>query len=165
MRREPSRLANMTLPDVRLRSFRRGSDVSLGRLVAAPLVIYLYPGTPTAPGEGKQTPQLDRAQHRGYRTHAEDLTACGYQAIGISSQPTWAQAESIAQEKLSHELLSDPELLLGDALGLPSFQADEATRAYHRLTLIAKGGIILKAFASFAPGHNATQVSAWLWLH
>jgi peroxiredoxin len=161
MRREPSRLTSMSIPDIRLGSFRRGR-VSLSRLAEEPLVIYMYPGTLSAPGEGKQTPRLDRTQHRGYLAHHDELSDCGYKAVGISSQAPREQASSIGLDNLRHELLSDPDMLLADALGVPSFRAENGTRAYHRLTLVARGGVIQQAFVGFYPAHNAAQVCAWL---
>jgi peroxiredoxin len=59
-------------------------------------------------------------------------------------------------------LLSDPELQLARELELPTFELD-AARWYQRLTLVASGGRIEKAFfpVSSAAG-SVGQVIAWL---
>ena len=59
-------------------------------------------------------------------------------------------------------LLSDPGLLLAQALGLPTFEA-AGTTFYRRLTLVARRGRIEKVLHPvFPPDRNAADVIAWL---
>ena len=59
-------------------------------------------------------------------------------------------------------VVSDPELRLRDALGLPTF-AVAGLELYKRLALVAQGGVIEKVFYPvFPPDRNAADVAAWL---
>jgi peroxiredoxin len=59
-------------------------------------------------------------------------------------------------------VLSDPELLLAEAMGLPTFEVADL-RLYRRLTIIARQGEVVMAFYPvFPPDRNATEVLAWL---
>ncbi len=63
--------------------------------------------------------------------------------------------------RLTHRLLSDPQLGLARELELPTFEHDYA-RCYPRLTLIAKDGRIEKAFFPVASaGRSAAPVITW----
>ena len=58
--------------------------------------------------------------------------------------------------------MSDERLVLADLLGLPTFEIAGLT-LYKRLALIARGGVIAKAFYPvFPPDRNAADVLAWL---
>ena len=62
-------------------------------------------------------------------------------------------------------VISDPELQLRDALGLPTFEIAGLT-LYKRLALIAEHGMIAKVFYPvFPPDRNAADVLAWLREH
>jgi peroxiredoxin len=67
-----------------------------------------------------------------------------------------------AREHISFPLLSDEDLRLGSALGLPTFEAEGRT-FYKRLTLIAVEARIVKVFYPvFPPDRDAGEVLAWL---
>jgi len=111
-----------------------------------PVVLYLYPGAGGSPVDGEQSLALDAVEHLAFRDHQAEFIDAGYSVKGISSQPMDAQRKSVFFCRLDHELLSDPELLLARALGLPTFTTDDEERWYERLTLIARGGVIERVF-------------------
>jgi len=127
-------------------------------------VIYIYPGGRSSPEDGKDTPRLDGVQHRAFRARKGELAGLGATVIGISSQPRSAQLDSLVAGRVPHLLVSDPELLLARELELPTFTADGA-RWYRRLTLVATGGHIEKAFFPVSVARSAAQVITWMRLH
>jgi peroxiredoxin len=59
-------------------------------------------------------------------------------------------------------VISDPELQLGAALRLPTFEAG-GEELYKRLALVAEQGTIAKVFYPvFPPDRNAAEVLTWL---
>ena len=59
-------------------------------------------------------------------------------------------------------MIADPELVLRETLGLPTFEI-AGTTLYKRLALVAESGTIVKAFYPvFPPDRNAEEVVAWL---
>ena len=59
-------------------------------------------------------------------------------------------------------MIADPELRLGAALRLPTFDVEGVT-LYKRITLVAEACAIAKVFYPvFPPDKNAEEVVAWL---
>ncbi len=82
--------------------------------------------------------------------------------LGLSAQPIADQREAVERLRLPHAVAADPELRLGSALDLPTFEF-EGARLYRRLALVAEGGRIVKVFYPvFPPDENAAEVAAWL---
>jgi peroxiredoxin len=133
-------LKGQLIPDVELES---ASGRPFDFVAHARLVIYLYPG---AAGiiRGDETPLLDAEQHRSFRDRGEDFTACGFTVVGISSQSLHKQRRAISVNKLLHELVSDPNFLLAEALDLPTLRLGPV-RVYARLTLLVRAGWINQA--------------------
>ena len=131
-------------------------------------MLYVYPRTgrpgvePPAgwdetPGARGCTPQSC-----GYRDQGEQLRELGARVIGLSAQPLEDQVEAAGRLALPHPVVSDPELRLAAALGLPTFEFDGG-RLYRRLSLVAEQGRIVKVFYPvFPPDENAAEVVAWL---
>jgi peroxiredoxin len=72
------------------------------------------------------------------------------------------QREFAGRERIPFPLLSDERLRLATQLGLPTFEAGGMT-LYRRLTLVAEGGVVVKAFYPvFPPDRDAAAVLAWL---
>jgi len=169
-------LVGRAIPSLRLTAFS-GAPVTLPRDADVPLVIYLYPGAGGAPGglsphgldwaapsaQAVAGRMADAAQHRAFDSHREQLRErFVVKVVGLSSEPKAVQHASVCADRLCHELWSDPELLLADALGLPTF-TDEGARRYRRLTLVVSGGRIEKAFFPVeSPQRSAAQVIGWL---
>jgi peroxiredoxin len=162
-------LAGRWLPALTLAA-TTGGTLELADAGAGPgaLVLYVYPrtGTPgrpspdgwdAIPGARGCTPQSC-----AFRDHHAELRALGAGVLGLSAQPAEEQAAFAVREHLPFALLSDPELRLADALGLPTFEAGGMT-LYKRITLVVQDGAIAKAFYPvFPPDRNAADVLAWL---
>jgi peroxiredoxin len=163
-------LLGSSLPHVRLAS-TLGGEFDLAD--PAPggdglLVVYVYPrtgrpgeplpaGWDAIPGARGCTPQSC-----AFRDHAADLARHGAAIVGVSAQSAADQLEFATREHIPYPLLSDPSLLLAQALLLPTFET-AGMRLYRRLTLIAQRGLIVKVFYPiFPPEQNASEVLAWL---
>ena len=140
----------------------------LADLGASLLVAYIYPrtgvpgvplpdGWDDIPGARGCTPQSC-----AYRDALAQFEQLGAVVVGISTQTPSEQAEFADREHIPFPLLSDPELRLAQALGLPTFAVDGIT-LYRRLTLVAEAGKIVKAFYPvFPPDRDAAEVLGWL---
>jgi peroxiredoxin len=127
-----------------------------------PLAIYLYPAIGASREGIEDTRPLDAAQHRAFRDCRSDFEARGYRALGVSNLSPRSQAREIFESRLSHMLLSDPQLHLAEALDLPTVTVG-GVRRYRRLTLIVRRGVSEKAFypVDSAP-RSAAQVITWI---
>jgi peroxiredoxin len=153
-------LKGQLIPDLEL-------DTASGRpfdfVAHARLLIYLYPG---ASGiiRGDETPLIDAEQHRAFRDRCEDFQACNFTVLGISSQSIHRQRKAVEVNKLLHELLSDPNFQLAEALDLPTRRVGSA-RVYERLTLLVRAGWINQALDSLpTPERHPTFVARLLQL-
>jgi len=160
-------LEGIEFPSLRLET--TAGELDLGEVAKGLLVVYVYPrtgrpdaGAPPAgwdevPGARGCTPQSC-----GFRDHGTELRELGATVVGVSSQPIEDQREVIERLRLPHAVVADPELLLSEALRLPTFEFDGRT-LYRRLALIAEDGRIVKVFYPvFPPDENAAEVAAWL---
>jgi peroxiredoxin len=131
-------------------------------------VVYVYPRTgvpgvdpPTGwdqiPGARGCTPQSC-----SFRDVHGELAELGATVFGLSTQTHEEQVAFAERERIPFLLLSDPELLLGEALRLPTFEVDGIV-AYKRMTLIARRGTIRHVrYPVFPPDQDADDVLAWL---
>lgn len=139
----------------------RGDSVDLGMFAKRSVVIYAYPGSGSSPDGRRYSRRLDRAQHRAFDLLGSDFSALNITVLGVSGQ--YAQEQDPRNEELrpKHPLLSDPYLLLADALGLPTFE-HEGSRLYRRVTIVVWLGRIGKVFYPVAdPVRNPAHVAAW----
>jgi peroxiredoxin len=163
-------LPGLALPSLALPS-TGGGESDLAELGGERLVAYLYPRTGT-PGQPSPLGWDEIPGARGctpqscaYRDSLAEFTRLGARVIGISAQSHDEQLQFASRERIPFSLLSDTALQLADALGLPTFEA-EGTTLYRRLTLVAEGGTIVKAFYPvFPPDRDAAAVLAWLAAH
>ena len=145
-----------------------GGEVDLAQAARERLVVYVYPRT-GVPGEPLPEGWDDIPGARGctpqscaFRDAQQDLARHGATLIGISAQTPEDQAEFAQREHIPYPLLSDHDLRLADAMGLPTFQTSWL-HLYKRLTFVAEEGRIVKAFYPvFPPDRNADEVLAWL---
>jgi peroxiredoxin len=160
-------LPGSTVPGVALPSMQ-GGEVDLAEAARERLVVYVYPRTGT-PGEPLLEGWDDIPGARGctpqscaFRDAQQELARHGATLIGISAQTPAQQAEFAQREHIPYPLLSDHDLELAEALGLPTFEAG-GLRLYKRLTFVAEEGRIVKVFYPvFPPDRNADEVLAWL---
>jgi peroxiredoxin len=154
------------LPQLMLESTH--GPVSLRALSMGLLVLYVYPragrpGVPALrgwddiPGARGCTPQS-----LAFREAYDDFRARGAEVAGLSAQPLEDQREFAERNAIPYPILADPELRLGAALRLPTFQV-EGTMLYKRLALVVEACAIAKVFYPvFPPDENAREVLAWL---
>ena len=143
-------------------------SVNLAAFAAGRAVLYVYPrtgkpdhavpdGWDAVPGARGCTPESC-----GFRDHADELAALGARVACLSAQPLVDQEELAARLRLPYPVISDPELVLAHALGLPTFTF-EGVELYKRVTLIlARGRIEHVFYPVFPPDRNAAMVVAWL---
>jgi peroxiredoxin len=145
-----------------------GGELDLAEAARERLVVYVYPRT-GVPGEPSPDGWDDIPGARGctvqscaFRDVREELARHGATLVGISAQTPAEQAEFAAREHIPYPLLSDHDLRLADAMGLPTFQTS-GLHLYKRLTFVAEQGRIVKVFYPvFPPDRNAGEVLAWL---
>jgi peroxiredoxin len=145
-----------------------GGELDLAQAAQERLVVYVYPRTGT-PGEPSPEGWDDIPGARGctpqscaFRDAQAELAARGATLIGISTQTPADQREFAQREHIPYPLLSDHDLRLADAMGLPTFETS-GLQLYKRLTFVAEAGAIVKVFYPvFPPDRNAAEVLAWL---
>jgi peroxiredoxin len=159
-------LPGMALPRVVLESSHGWFE--LGELGSSLGVLYVYPrtgrpGRPTPdgwdaiPGARGCTPQSC-----AFRDHAAALAALGARVAGVSAQTLEEQREFAERERMSFPVVADPDLRLGGALGLPTFEFEGST-LYRRVTLVVAAGSVENVFYPvFPPDRNAGDVVAYL---
>ena len=145
-----------------------GGEVDLAQAARERLVVYVYPRTGT-PGQPSPEGWDDIPGARGctpqscaFRDAQQELGRHGASLIGISTQTPEEQAEFAQREHIAYPLLSDHELALAEAMGLPTFEAG-GLKLYKRLTFVAEECRMVKVFYPvFPPDRNAAAVLAWL---
>jgi len=163
-------LPGLAIPSLPLPS-TLGGTADLAELAQGRLVAYVYPRTGT-PGEPSPEGWDDIPGARGctpqscaYRDALAEFERLGASPVGISTQNAEEQSEFASREHIPFPLLSDSDLRLTAALGLPTFEVAGMT-LYRRLTLIAEAGTIVKVFYPvFPPDRDAASVLAWLAAH
>jgi len=160
-------LAGMKWPDIALAA-TSGPAVNLSELKGR-AVVYIYPrtGVPGVdappnwddiPGARGCTPQSC-----GFRDHFAELKALGVANVyGLSTQHTAYQREAAERLRLPFPLLSDADLKLKYAIGLPAFSTSDMI-LYKRLAMVLDEAEIVQVFYPvFPPDKNAGEVIAWL---
>ena len=152
-------LVGLELPQLVLESSRGPVDVREFD------VVYVYPrsgrpGVPLLPG-WDETPGARGCtpQSCAFRDLYPEL---GVPVAGLSAQTLDDQLEFAERNGMPFPVVADPELRLGSALGLPTFEIAGLT-LYKRLTLVAEQARIVKVFYPVYPLHaNAGEVLAYL---
>ncbi len=161
-------LAGRRMPPLVLQS-SSGEAVHLNDRASGRTVVYLYPltGSPVfdLPKGWEQIPGARgcTAEACNFRDHHQDLLEAGARRVfGLSSQSAAYQREVVGRLRLPFAMLSDEELSLAEAMGLPTFDA-EGRRFYRRITLVLRAGVVEHAFFPVdAPERHAAEVLAWL---
>jgi peroxiredoxin len=160
---EGRRLPDLELPATSGGNFRLAD---LGADGTAVLFIYprtgkpgepLPPGWDLIPGARGCTPQSC-----AFRDLHGEFEEQGVRVVGLSAQSPEDQLEFAERVHLPFPVLSDQELRLAEALGLPTFEV-AGMRLYKRVTLVIREGAIAKVFYPvFPPDRNASEVLAYL---
>jgi peroxiredoxin len=159
------------LPGARIPSLVLDSSagpVDLAGLAAERLALYVYPragrpGVPPLPG-WDEIPGARGCtpQSCGFREHEAELRELSARVAGLSAQRLDDQVEFAERNHITYPVIADPELLLRQALALPTFEVAGET-LYKRLAVIAERGEIVKVFYPvFPPDRNAADVVGWL---
>jgi peroxiredoxin len=163
-------LPGLAIPPIRLVA-TDGSVVRLDRFGAERVVVFAYPrtGLPgeeppgglaawnAIPGARGCTPQAC-----AYRDHHPELRAAGVRVFGLSTQDSAYQREMVERLGLPFPVLSDAQLELTAALGLPTFVRAGLT-LHRRHTLVIRDARIEHVFYPVFPSdRDAEQVLAWL---
>ena len=148
-----SRFPDLSLPST------EGGEANLAALGEGLLVAYVYPRT-GVPGQPLPAGWDDIPGARGctpqscaYRDALGEFDGLGATVVGIGAQTPAEQAEFAEREQIRFALLSDTDLLLADALELPTFEVEGMT-LYRRLTLVAEKGRIATAFYPVFPARS-----------
>jgi peroxiredoxin len=142
--------------------------LDLADLAAERLALYVYPragrpGRPSLPG-WDEIPGARGCtpQSCAFRDHETELRELGARVAGLSAQILEDQVEFAERNHITYPVIADPQLLLRQALALPTFEVAGQT-LYKRLALVAEQGEIVKVFYPvFPPDRNAADVVAWL---
>jgi peroxiredoxin len=157
-------LAGSPMPSITLQRIN-GKRIGLQTLSLGWVVFYLYPGTDGTSAAGIDSPSEDTAQHRAYCEREYRFRELGVRTVGISSQQQLEQLGTIREHHIEHLMLIDPDLVLAEALGLPTFELSDRLW-YRRLTLLVHDGMIERVFYPVATAaNNPGQVLTWLQLH
>jgi peroxiredoxin len=159
-------LRGSMLPQLTLDSTH--GPLSLRALSQALLVLYVYPragrpGVPALPGwEDIPGARGCTPQSLGFREAYPRFRELGAEVAGLSAQTLDDQREFSERNAIPYPILADPELRLGAALRLPTFDVEGVT-LYKRLALVVEACAIAKVFYPvFPPDENAGVVLAWL---
>jgi peroxiredoxin len=159
-------LLGTMLPQLTLESSQ--DPVSMRELSRERLVLYVYPragrpGRPSLPGwDDIPGARGCTPQSCAFRDHAAELAELGASVAGLSAQTVDDQVEFAERNRIPYPVIADPELRLGHALQLPTFEIQGVT-LYKRITLVAEACAIAKVFYPvFPPDKNAEEVVAWL---
>ncbi len=160
-------LPGQNIPNVQLAA-TDGTDVDLTTLKGIS-VVYAYPrtsppneppidGWDQIPGARGCTPQS-----KGYAEQNSAILAAGASRVfGLSAQDSGYQREVVERLSLPFQLLSDNELQLANARGLPTFEAG-GMKLLTRITLILEDGHVKKVFFPVdEPAQNAAEVVEYL---
>jgi peroxiredoxin len=160
-------LAGAKLPALSLPA-TDGTKVDLSALPGR-TVVYIYPrtgepgkppldGWDAIPGARGCTPQSC-----SFRDHFAELQRLGVARVfGLSTQATGYQREAAERLHLPFPILSDADLHLARALGLPTFTVAGMT-LFKRMAWVIEDGAIVKVFYPvFPPDKNAEEIIAWL---
>jgi peroxiredoxin len=160
-------LAGATVGSVPLQA-TSGGTVDLSALPGRS-VVYAYPrtgkpgidnpvGWDMIPGARGCTPQTC-----SFRDHFGELKALGVDHLfGLSTQDPDYQREAATRMHLPFAILSDQDLKLTRAMGLPTFETSGMT-LLKRFTLVIDDGKVTQVFYPvFPPDKSASDVIEWL---
>lgn len=154
------RLVGLKVPSVEL-PWALEAKTSLAELARnRSLVVFFYPGVKPQTSESAEV-DVDTARAWAWREHEPDLETLGFMVVGVSTQSPTVQMVWASEEILDFMLLSDMDLRLADALGLPTVHVD-GQRVFESLTLVVHEGRIVHVFYPVDPAHDAGIVTDWV---
>ena len=161
-------LPGAEVPSVPLPATGGGTVDLAERSRAGTVVVFAYPrtgrpgvdppsGWDEIPGARGCTPEAC-----SFRDLAADFAAAGAEVFGLSTQDPAYQSEAAGRLGLPYSLLSDADLALASALGLPTFEV-EGTTLLRRLTMVLRAGRVDRVlYPVFPPDRAALDALAAL---
>jgi peroxiredoxin len=165
-------LPGSRVPPVRLAS-TAGRWVDVAEIAARPTVFFFYPRTgepdrpagpdwDAIPGARGCTPQCC-----GFRDLHGEFAALGVGIYGVSTQESAYQRAFVERNHVPFEMLSDRELALTRALGLPTFEypverGGPTTLIKRMAWFVDRGRVERIWYPVFPPDRNAKTVLDWL---
>ncbi|MBA2337913.1 MAG: peroxiredoxin [Acidimicrobiia bacterium] len=162
-------LAGTLLPAVPLPA-TDGSTVDLAaRSRKQPMVVFAYPRT-GRPGDAPLVPDWDdipgargcTSEVCSFRDLAADFAAIGAAVCGLSTQDMAYQREAVERLALPYPLLSDADLELATAIGLPTMEIAGVTLLKRLTMILAEGRIDTVIYPVFPPDRAAAEAMALL---
>lgn len=159
-------LLDAVVPSVELPA-TSGEPIDVGRL-SGRTILFAYPrtghpdqelppGWNAIPGARGCTPEAC-----GFRDAHSQFADLGARVLALSTQSADYQREMAERLHLPFPVLSDEELRLTTALGLPTFETSGWT-LLKRLTLVIDDGRVTHVFYPvFPPDSHAAEVLSWL---
>lgn len=157
-------LPGLAMPRLHLPATGGGEVDLAASSVRRRVVVFCYPRT-GQPGVDPLVPDWDQIPGaRGctpeacsFRDRMDEFAALGVGLFGLSTQDSAYQREAVERLRLPYQLLSDDQLRLTTALGLPTFTVAGAV-LLKRLTLILRAGRIEQVrYPVFPPDGAAEQ--------
>jgi peroxiredoxin len=150
-----------------------GTDMLIGDVGPRPRrIVYAYPRT-GRPGEAPLVDDWDlipgargcTPESCGFRDHHAELARAGADVVGLSTQDTDYQRETVTRLHLPFVLVSDAGLRFTRAMGLPTMDVGGQI-LLKRFTLVIREGRVEHVFYPvFPPDRHAEQVLQWLEAH
>lgn len=162
-------LAGTLLPAVSLPA----TDGTMVDLAASsrqqPMVVFAYPRT-GRPGDAPLVPDWDdipgargcTAEVCSFRDLAADFATIGAAVFGLSTQDTAYQREAVERLALPYPLLSDAELELTTAIGLPTMEVAGVTVLKRLTMIVAEGHVESVIYPVFPPDRAGAAAMAML---
>jgi peroxiredoxin len=160
-------LVGMEVPSIELAA-TTGGYVDLAR-VPGRAVVFVYPRT-GRPGEEPLVAEWDSIpgargctpQTCGFRDRLGEFTGLHCRVYGVSTQTTEYQKEMTRRLNVTFPVLSDAQLKLAIAIGLPTFKAAGQV-LLKRMSMVVDDGKIVRVFYPvFPPDRSAETVLQWL---
>lgn len=141
------------VPPVRLAALEGKLD--LAAYASGWLLVWCFPGDDDEPF------RVDEVMGRSLDEHRLELAALGCALVGVSSQREDALARLASRAKTTFPLLSDPQLVLAQLMGLPTVPCGEE-QLYRHFVFIAHRHRVARVIHRVRPLASAGEMVGWL---
>ena len=132
-------------------------------------IVYAYPRTGRL-GEPELVAEWDlipgargcTPESCGFRDRHAQIAALGARVFGLSTEDGARQRETAERLQLPFSLLSDVDLALTQALGLPTFEVAGQVLLKRHTLVVCAGEVEHIFYPDFPPDAHAEEVVAWL---
>lgn len=113
------------------------------------------------PGDDDEPFSVDEVMCRSLEEHRLELAALGCVLVGVSSQHQDRLTRLSRRATMTFPLLSDPQLVLAQRMGLPTVPCGEE-QLYRRFVFIAHGQRVAQVFHRVRPLASVGEIVGWL---